>query len=100
MDKFCTRLKPFKIQYIKKETSIEEVKDAVKKKLNGPSERFGYRAMNQKLRMEHGIKVPSNLVCAVMQELDDEGLNRREPIMKKHSKKEILLLKELTGPIL
>ena len=35
-----------------------------------------------------------------MQELDDEGLNRREPIMKKHSKKEILLLKELTGPIL
>ena len=55
--------------------------------------------MNQKLRMKHDIKVPRDLVYAVMQELDDEGLNRRKPIMKKFPKKEILRLKELTGPI-
>ena len=46
---------------------IEEVKDAVKKELNGPGERLGYRAINQKLRMEHDIKVPRDLLYIVMQ---------------------------------
>ena len=49
--------------------------------------------------MKHDIKVPRDLVHAIMQELDDEGLNRRKPIMKKIPRKEIFLLKELTGTI-
>ena len=32
MTTFCRRLGKFNIKYIKKETSIEEVKDAVKKR--------------------------------------------------------------------
>ena len=32
--------------------------------------------MNQKLRMEHDIKVPRDLGYLVTQELYDEGLNR------------------------
>ena len=63
------------------------MKDAVKKELNGPGERLGYRAINQKLRMEYDIKVPRDLLYTVMQELDDEGLIRRKPIMKKARKK-------------
>ena len=85
---------------LKRKTSIEEVKNAVKKELNGPGERLGYRAISQKLRIEHDIKVPRDLVYTVMQELDDEGLNRRKPIVKKSPKKVILLSKELTGPML
>ena len=64
----------FNIKYIKKETSIEKVKDAVKKELNGSGERLRYRAINQKLRMERDIKVPRDLAFVVMQDLDDEGL--------------------------
>ena len=55
--------------------------------------------MNQKLRMEHDIKVPRDLVYTVIQKLDNEGLNRRKPIVKKGPKKVILLLTELIGPI-
>ena len=50
-------------------------------------ERLGYRAMNQKRPMKHDIKVAQDLLCAVMQESDDEGLNRRKPIMKKSRKR-------------
>ena len=56
MATFCRRLRQFNIEHIKKETPIEEVKYAVKKELNGPGKRLGYRAMNRKLRMEHEVK--------------------------------------------
>ena len=55
---------------------------------------------NQKLRMEHDIKLPLHSVYTVMQELDHEGLNRRKPIVKKNPKKVILPLKKLIVPIL
>ena len=72
MATFCRRLRQFNIKNIKKKASFVEVKDAVKKELNMPGERLGYRAMNRKLRMAHDIKVPRGLVYTVMQELDDE----------------------------
>ena len=52
------------------ETSIE-VKDAVKKVLDGPGERLGYRAIHQELWMEHDIKAPRELVYALKQEEDE-----------------------------
>ena len=39
--------------------------------------------MNQKLRCEHGIRVPHNLVYNVMLELDPEGLAQRSLIKKR-----------------
>ena len=39
--------------------------------------------MNQKLRCEHGIKVPRNLVFNVMVEIDPEGLAQRSMIKKR-----------------
>ena len=54
----------------------------LKKELKGPSDKLGYRAMNQKPQMKHDIQEPRDLVYAVMRELHDEALNRR-----KHEKK-------------
>ena len=48
------------------ETPLESVTDAVSKELNGPGRCLGYRALNQKLRSEHNIKVPRHLVHNVL----------------------------------
>ena len=49
----------------------------------GPGQLLGYRAMNQKLRCEHGVKVPRNLVHNVIMEMDPEGLAQRSLIKKR-----------------
>ena len=59
----------------------------MKEELAGPGQRLGYRAMNQKLRNEHNITVPRDLVYAVMTELHDEGLKRRGVTTKKKPQK-------------
>ena len=46
------RLRCFEIYYNNPEVSVEEVKDAVKKELEGPGRLLGYRAMHQKVRQE------------------------------------------------
>ena len=57
--------------------------DAVQKELEGPGKLLGYRAMNQKLRTEHNVKVPRHLVYNVMAELDPEALGARNLQRKK-----------------
>ena len=52
--------------------------DAVKKELDGPGRLLDYRAMNHKLRIEHNIQVPWNLVHNVMAELDPKGLEAKK----------------------
>ena len=54
--------------------SVEEVRDAVQKELDGPGKLLGYRAMYQKVRQEHNLNVPHDLVHALMYELDANGL--------------------------
>ena len=71
------RLRYFDIKYINYETPLNAVTDAVSKELNGPGRCLGYRALNQKLRNEHNIKVPRHLVHNVLKELDPEGLENR-----------------------
>ena len=44
------RLRCFEIYYNSPEVSVEEVKDAVKKELEGPGKLLGYRAMHKKVR--------------------------------------------------
>ena len=44
------RLRCFEIYYNNREVSVEEVKDAVKKELEGPGRLLGYRAMHKKVR--------------------------------------------------
>jgi hypothetical protein len=57
--------------------SVDEVRDAVGRELRGPGKLLGYRAMHKKVRQEHGLNVPRDLVHAVMYEIDPEGLESR-----------------------
>ena len=53
--------------------SFEELKTVVGKELKGPGQNFGYRRLHQKLRTEHKMFAPRDLVYAVMTDLDQEG---------------------------
>ena len=69
------RLRFFGISYIDYGVplQLQTVSNAVQKELEGPGKLLGYRAMNQKLRMEYNVKVPRHLVHNMMYELDPEG---------------------------
>lgn len=71
------RLRHFNIKYIDTNISIDDVQDAVSCELRGPGKLLGYRAMHKKIRQEHGLNVPRDLVHAVMYDLDPEGLEAR-----------------------
>ena len=49
------KLRFFDINYIYYDTSLETVQAAAQKELNGPGKLLGYKALNQKLRMQHGV---------------------------------------------
>lgn len=77
------RLVFFGIQYIKYDTDIEEVETAVREEIEGPGQLLGYRAMHKKLREQHNLAVPRDLVHDVMGLVDPEGLQRRGDVGKK-----------------
>ena len=81
------RLRHFEINYVNYNVTVDEVKKAVKEQLEGPGQLLGYRAMVQKIRQQHGLKIPRHLVYSVMQELDEEGLHNRRPGVKKRKRK-------------
>lgn len=80
------RLREFNIYFTDYNVSVEEVKEAVAKELDGPGKLLGYRAMQNKLRQEYRINVPRDLVHNVMTELDPEGLAARCPTGKKENR--------------
>lgn len=71
------RLRHFEVTYTDTDISVDEVKDAVAQELRGPGKLLGYRAMHKKVRQEHGLNVPRDLVHAAMYDLDPEGLENR-----------------------
>ena len=77
------RLAFFGIQYIKYDADIEEVETAVREEIEGPGQLLGYRAMHKKLREQHNLAVPRDLVHDVMGLVDPEGLQRRGDVGKK-----------------
>lgn len=60
------RLRYFNIFYTDTNVTLDEVKEAVGKELEGPGKLLGYRALHQKIRQEHLLNVPRDLVYAVM----------------------------------
>ena len=82
------RLGYFKISYIDASVDVEMVKEIVRNELSGPGKLLGYRAMAQKLRTVHGIKVPRHLVHNILFDLDPEGLNGRRLQNKQRMTKE------------
>ena len=79
------RLRYFNIRYIDNTVPISTVTEAVKKEMEGPGKLLGYRNMNLKLRTEHGIRVPRQVVYDVMWDIDPQALYERN--LKKKTKK-------------
>ena len=71
------RLKFFDIHRTGRDVTVDELREAVNEELEGPGQLLGYRAMQKKIRQEHGLNVPKILVHAVMYDLDPEGLEAR-----------------------
>ena len=82
MRTFDRLLRHFEINYVNYTITIDEVKEAVKEELEGPGHLFGYKAMAQKIRQQHGLNTPRYLIYCVMQELDEEGLHNWHPGVK------------------
>ena len=80
-------LRHYRIRYINYNVKIDEGRTAVKEELEGPGHLLGYRAMMQKIRQQHNLKVPRQFVHTVMQEIDDKGLHNRQPGAKKKEPK-------------
>ena len=57
--------------------TVEQIRDAVKKEVDGSGKLLRYRAMQKTLRQEHELKVPRDLVYVVMQDVDPEGLQAK-----------------------
>ena len=77
------RMAHFNIKYIDCETNANEVERAVQEEIDGPGQLLGYRAMHKKLREQHQLAVPRNLVYDMMTLVDPDGLERRRNVGKK-----------------
>ena len=76
------RLNFFGIKYIRYETSVD-VKKAIQEEMEGPGQYLGYQAMQRKVREQHKLAVPRNLVYDVMSMVDLEGMTRRGNVGQK-----------------
>ena len=85
LSSLARRLKFFGITYINKDLTVDDVKNVVKIELEGPGKLLGYRALNQKIRTEHHICVPRNLIADILFEMDPEGVAARD--VKRKNKK-------------
>ena len=64
------RLAYFDIKYVEYNTDLKEVEAAMQSELEGPGQLLGYRSMQRKIREQHQLAVPRNLVYNLMTELD------------------------------
>ena len=78
----CRRLSYFEIKYIDHYVQLDDLRQAVQKEVQGPGRLLGYRALHKKIREVHNLNVPRNLVYAMMEEVDPEGLEERSCVGK------------------
>lgn len=76
------RLQYFDIKFTDYEVDIEDMKEAVRREMDGPGQLLGYRSMQQKVREIHRLNVPRDVVYAVMKEVSPEGLQARGGVGK------------------
>ena len=59
------RMRYFDIHYTDNiiNVTVEQIRDAVKKEVDGPGKLLGYRAMQKTLRQEHELKDPWDCLC-------------------------------------
>ena len=64
------RLRHFEISRVDWEVSVDRVKDAVRKELQGPGKLLGYRAMHQKIRHCYDLAVPRDLIYVMFEQFE------------------------------
>ena len=89
------RMRYFNISYINNNVAVGQVREAVAKEIDGPGKLLGYRAMQKKLRQEHELNVPRDLVYAVMQKVDPEVLETRGGVGNGRQKKKENILPQV-----
>jgi len=81
------RLRHFEVYYKDDTVSVEDVKEAVKKELEGPGKLLGYRSMHKKIRQRYDLLVTRDQVFDVMSELDSEGVSARGGVGAKKARR-------------
>ena len=71
------RMREFVIYRTDKTVTEEDLRTAIQKELDGPGKLLGYRALMNKIRQEHNLKVPRRIVHDMLYDLDAEGLEER-----------------------
>ena len=71
---------------------IEDVKEAVRREMDGPGQLLGYRSMQQKVREIHGLNVPRDVVYAVMKEVSPKDFKLKEVWEKQSDTREPILM--------
>ena len=68
------RLRYFEIYYNRNSNvAVDDVREAVKKEIEGPGKLLGYRAMHKKIRQEHNLLVTRDAVYDVMADVAKKG---------------------------
>ena len=86
------RLQYFDIKFTDYEVDIEDVKEAVRREMDGPGQLLGYRSMQQKIREIHGLNVPRDVVYAVMKEVSPKDFKLKEVWEKQSDTREPILM--------
>ncbi|CAH3030575.1 unnamed protein product [Porites evermanni] len=60
------RVQYFNMRYMDADVAVDEVEEAITQEIEGPGRLPGYRAMREKLRQVYNLRVPRDLVHAVM----------------------------------
>ena len=63
---------------------LDYLRHAVQKEVEGPGRLLGYQALHKKIREVHNLNVPRNLVYAMVEEVDHEGLEERSCVGKRN----------------
>lgn len=94
------RFRYFNIFYTDTNVTLDEVKEAVGKELEGPGKLLGYRALHQKIRQEHLLNVPRDLVYAVISKWILKDLKVVQSASKTRRRSSLSELEAQTGYIL
>ena len=75
------RLQSFNLARSRDAMDVDQVKEAIRKEMDGPGCLFGYRS-----RIGHGLTIPRDLVQTLMNEIDPDGceLRRRRKLRRRN----------------
>ena len=72
------RLQSFNLARSRDAIDVDQIREAIRKEMDGPGCLFGYRSMWHSLRMGHGLTAPRERVQRLMKEIDPDGCELRK----------------------